>query len=441
MKEIIAVDGYNLALQHGTGIATYARNLVKNVHEMGWHSQTLYGAPVSHKLPPLLREITLIDYLGGTSPRRSKLNGAQNYIYNTFASPFGCRATPIPLSGKVEISRFADRIPFESEVVNVENLFTTARQYFRQYKKFLKVRLDRPPSVMHWTYPLPVEVVGVPNIYTIHDLVPLRLPYTTLDNKKYYHRLISECLKTGHQICTVSEKSKTDIIEMFGVRESKITNTYQSVDAADVFLRKSMADAEREVEGIYGLKPQSYFLFFGAIEPKKNVARLVEAFLSAHTASHLVIVGAMAWKSDEEMKLLNGMLKRRPALGGRIHIFDYAPRQFLASLIRVAKAVVFPSLYEGFGLPILEAMQLGTPTLCSTGGSLPEIAGDASLIVDPYDVSSIARALRALDQDADLRQQLAERGRVRAQVFSSAAYRAKLLAMYQQVLGPACSIS
>lgn len=274
----------------------------------------------------------------------------------------------------------------------------------------------------------------MPNIYTIHDLVPLRLPYTTLDNKRYYYRLIKSCLETSAHICTVSERSKTDIIELFGTPDQHISNTYQAVDTSDVAACKSQYDAELEVEGIFGLEPRSYFLFFGAIEPKKNIGRLVEAFLSARLNTKLVIVGSLAWKADEEMKLINAMLKQRPDLKRRIHVFDYTPRSFLVSLIRAAKAVVFPSLYEGFGLPVLEAMQLGTPTLCSTGGSLPEIAGDASVVVDPYDVNSIAQGLRQLEQDAELRHQLSVSGVARAQMFNSAAYADRLQAMYNRIL-------
>lgn len=434
MNKVVAIDGHNLALQRGTGVATYARNLANHVSQMGGRTQTLYGAPISPKLLPLLREISFFDYLGGTTPNRKLLSTAVSYVKSTLSAPFGYEASPISVSGKVEIARFAERLPRESAIWNVTDLFSVARTHFRRYGKFLTIRLPQKPDVMHWTYPLPIRVEGVPNIYTIHDLVPLRLPYTTLDNKRYYYRLIKSCLETSAHICTVSERSKTDIIELFGTPDQHISNTYQAVDTSDVAACKSQYDAELEVEGIFGLEPRSYFLFFGAIEPKKNIGRLVEAFLSARLNTKLVIVGSLAWKADEEMKLINAMLKQRPDLKRRIHVFDYTPRSFLVSLIRAAKAVVFPSLYEGFGLPVLEAMQLGTPTLCSTGGSLPEIAGDASVVVDPYDVNSIAQGLRQLEQDAELRHQLSVSGVARAQMFNSAAYADRLQAMYNRIL-------
>lgn len=431
VTRIVAIDGHNLALQQGTGVATYARNLANNIDEMGWDAWTLYGAPIPRRLPPILREISFFDYLGGASSSKTKLSQACGWIRHSLTSPFGYRADEVQLSGHVETRRFAGRLPQKSVIFNIESLFGISRQYFQRHKKFLEIRFPNPPDVMHWTYPLPIRVAGVPNIYTIHDLVPLRLPYTTLDNRRYYYRLIKHCVTTGDHICTVSERSRRDIVEMFGTSESVITNTYQAVDTTREVAGKSQREAELEVLGIYGLEPENYFLFLGAIEPKKNVGRLIEAFLSTQVKTRLVIVGAPAWKSGEEMKLLDSIVKQRRDLKERIQVFDYAPRPFLLSLIRSAKAVVFPSLYEGFGLPALEAMQLGTPTLCSSEGALPEIVGDASLSVNPYDVKSIAAGLRILDEDEGVRRALVAAGLERAKLFAPAAYRGRLLRMYQ----------
>ncbi|RQT70577.1 glycosyltransferase [Burkholderia cepacia] len=434
MKRVIAIDGHNLALQHGTGVATYAKSLADNVEQMGWDAWTLYGAPISGRQTSILREISFFDYLGGTNQKRGLLKSAYLEAKEYPRAPFGYNAVEIPQSGVVEVRRFNSRLPKHSRIFNINDLFLVARRYFKRHKKFLKVRFEERPDVMHWTYPLPIKAEGVPNIYTIHDLVPLRLPYTTLDNKRYYHRLIKGCLEFGDKICTVSEKSKEDILNLFDVPSDHVENTYQSVDTAYVLENKSQADAEQEVAGIYGLQPYSYFLFFGAIEPKKNVGRLVEAFLSSHVDAKLVIVGSLAWKSNEEVRLLESMKKNDPGARSNIKMFDYAPRPFLMSLIRCAKSVVFPSLYEGFGLPLLEAMQLGIPTLCSTEGSLPEIAGNASVLVDPYDTSDIARGLNLIDKDDRLRGELSRMGFERAKEFSAESYRGRLASLYDAVL-------
>ena len=154
-----------------------------------------------------------------------------------------------------------------------------------------------------------------------------------------------------------------------------------------------------------------------------------------------MIVGKKAWKSEEELRLLfenehvrylmteNGVTRRHY----RVQHVDYASFPLLVSLIRGAKAVLFPSLYEGFGLPALEAMLLGTPVMTSDTSSMPEVVGEAAIKVDPYDIRAMVEAIRALDADADLRGRLAEAGPVQAAQFSMDRYRKRLQETYAKV--------
>jgi glycosyltransferase involved in cell wall biosynthesis len=294
---------------------------------------------------------------------------------------------------------------------------------------------------MHWTYPLAIRIPKAKNIYTLHDLVPLRLPYTTLDNKRHYFRLIRRLTKSADHIVTVSEASKKDIMDLFGVPEERITNTYQAVDIPAIYRDKAVSDMKIELEGTFGLSYKKYFLFFGAIEPKKNVGRLIEAYLASGATDPLVIIGKKAWKSEEELQLIAGGDHVRHLLsqpndkkrGSSVLHFDYATYPLLISLIRGAKAVLFPSLYEGFGLPALEAMSLGTPVLASNTASMPEVVGDAALKVDPYDTRALVEGIRALDNDAHLLGRLAEAGPIRAQEFSPERYQARLSKLYSKV--------
>ncbi|KWC77574.1 glycosyltransferase family 4 protein [Burkholderia cepacia] len=434
VSRIIALDGHNLALPKGTGVATYAKSLAEVIRGMGWNAWTLYGAPIPASQNAMMREIAFFDFLGGAKKKQGFLGKIGKELGELLGSPFGYTATEIEQSGVVETRRFDARLPNGARIFNVNDLFLVARKYFKLHGRFLNVKFESQPDIMHWTYPLPVRAVGIPNIYTIHDLVPLRLPYTTLDNKRYYHRLIKTCIDSGEHICTVSEKSKEDIKNLFSISDQKLTNTYQAVDMGPLANARAISEAEMEVEGIYGLRPYEYFLFFGAIEPKKNVGRLIEAYLSSKVNAKLVIVGSAAWKSREEMKLFHSLVKSDSEAARNIKMFDYAPRSFLTSLIRCSKAVVFPSLYEGFGLPVLEAMQLGVPTLTSSEGSLPEISGGASLTVDPYDISSIAKGLFRLDQDAAIRSELGSAGLIQAKTFSSEIYRTRLASMYASLI-------
>jgi glycosyltransferase involved in cell wall biosynthesis len=179
-----------------------------------------------------------------------------------------------------------------------------------------------------------------------------------------------------------------------------------------------------------------YFLFFGAIEPKKNLGRLIEAYLAADLATPLVIAGPKAWKADAELRLLDSVHGARLLAQGRIRLLGHLPGSQLMTLVRGAKAVLFPSLYEGFGLPAVEAMALGAPVLASTAGALSEVVSDAGLLVDPYDGEAMTRALRQLDTDGDLRARLRAAGPVRAQAFSLQAYQTRLGALHDRLLNP-----
>jgi glycosyltransferase involved in cell wall biosynthesis len=266
----------------------------------------------------------------------------------------------------------------------------------------------------------------------------LRLPYTTLDIKSHYYKLIRRLTKNADHIVTVSEASKRDIVNLFGISEERITNTYQAVHIPDIHRNRTISDIENDLKGTFGLNYKKYFLFFGAVEPKKNVGRLIEAYLASGVVDPLVILGKKAWQADQELQLisgdasLQGVSSRNRDMAGtsRILRFEYASFPLLISLIRGAKAVLFPSLYEGFGLPALEAMSLGTPVLTSNTASMPEVVADAALQIDPYDTRALAAGIRALDGDADLRGRLAEAGPIRAQEFSPERYQERLFKLY-----------
>lgn len=420
------IDGRNLDLEKGTGVATYARNLSYCLRDMGYRVDVLYGKRSAPSMTDIMKEISFFDI--NVAPVSVVRRLAQATL-NIFQATFGYQATEVPITGTVITNNFYSRLPHFDRIQNAPELFSQAHGAFGLFKRLRKVYPACMPDLMHWTYPLPLYVPGIPNIYTIHDLVPLRLPFTTLDNKQHYYRLVSAIARTADHIVTVSESSKRDIMGLLGIPEERITNTYQAVSIPDCYAKKSDNDVQREIEGIFGLGFKGYFLFWGAIEPKKNLGRLVEAYLASGVRTPLVIAGTPAWMANDELRLLN-------ALGAtserRIMQFDYVPFGLLVSLIKGAKAAVFPSLYEGFGLPVLEAMLLGTPVITTNISSLPEVAGDSAILVDPYNAQEIARAIRTLDADEARREALAALGRVQAAKFSAEAYRERLSHVYSQ---------
>jgi glycosyltransferase involved in cell wall biosynthesis len=323
-------------------------------------------------------------------------------------------------------------MPEFDRILNASDLFQLAGRHFRATGRFLRVRMPDRPAIMHWTYPLPIVLEGARNIYTVHDLVPLRLPHTTLDDKGYHLRLIRTCIAEAAAICTVSEFSRSDILRIFPEAAEKVVNTYQALDLPEPAL-PAAGELADFLSGMFDLRPRGYFLFFGALEPKKNIGRLLEAYLSAGTSAPLVVVGGRSWKSETELRLL-GLQQPGRTYGPKILRIEYLPFSTLQRLVRGARAVLFPSLYEGFGLPVAEAMALGTATLTSTEASLPEIAGDAAVLVDPYDTQAIAQGIRALDRDEALRARLEEAGPRQAARFDAEPYRTALTAMYADVM-------
>jgi glycosyltransferase involved in cell wall biosynthesis len=433
----ILIDGFNLGLEKGTGVATYARNLSYEIAGLGHEVDVLYGNSASATRNELLREIYFFDSL---VDERLKWLEVLERAYQALQGPLAVGARRIPVTGKVITRTFQSRLPRFDRLYNAPDVFSRAQAVYRLWRLLLAVRPPQKPDLAHWTYPLPIKVSGRPNIYTLHDVVPLRLPYTTLDQKRHYYRLLRKLGRSAAHIVTVSESSKQDLINLIGIPEEKITNTYQSVSIPDKYRFKPEDQVAREVEGLTGFDYKGYFLFWGSLEPKKNIGRLIEAYLSSQVETPLVIVGAQAWKSEQELKLLGetgtvyGSLERRRGARKRVIQMPYAPFPLLVSLIRGAKVAMFPSLYEGFGLPVLEAMLLGTPVICSNTSSLPEVAGEAALMVDPYDTQAITQAIRTMDADAALREHYVAEGHRQAARYSPEIYRERLKAVYDRFL-------
>ena len=431
----VAVDGFNLAMSRGTGVATYARVLAACLGRMGHQVDLLYGMNISANASPLMQEVVFFDGLNEERGRNAPGFGTRRWLRENWDNLRGLDARVIALNGAVDARGFAGKLPPHDRILNIPDLFQRAARHFRRTGRFLRIRVPDAPRIMHWTYPLPIHMEGSANVYTLHDLVPLRLPHTTLDDKGYYLRLIRGCVAPGRYVCTVSDASRIDIETLFPESAGRVTNTYEAFDPPAAIAQMPEQEIAARLSGLFDLQHRGYFLFFGSLEPKKNIGRLIEAYLSAGIETPLVLVGAQAWKSEGELRLLKAREGRPLRAGeGRIVQIDYLPFDLLMTLVRGARAVAFPSLSEGFGLPLLEAMSLGTPTLTSNTASLPEIAGQAALLVDPYDVRAITAGLRRLDSDEALRANLSAHGPAQAALFGMDAYQPRLAAFYESVL-------
>jgi glycosyltransferase involved in cell wall biosynthesis len=428
----VAIDGFNLALPKGTGVATYGFGLARALQSMGHTVDGVFG--LNAGTSPETRELLFFDAFGREQPfgKREKRRYIRRPMLRTL---FPLSLSEVPLTDKVEKRDFQYRFPDFSHVYTYPYLFELALARFRLTRSFLTIKLPRAPEVMHWTYPVPLRVHGARNIYTVHDLVPLRMPHTTLDDKKTYHDLVKQCVLNGHHVCTVSEASRQDILTQFPVAPEKVTNTYQAALIPAEIAGSSIDEDARIVSELFHLEPRGYFLFFGAIDPKKNVDRILEAYLKSGNSLPLVMVLGRDWGLGYRRRRKSSPSDIFERYGDqKIIQLEYLPRPMLFRLIKMARAVVFPSLYEGFGLPALEAIQLGTPVLTSNLSSLPEVVGDAGLQVDPYSVEDIARGFITLENNDALYQSLLAAGPGQISKFSYRTYVERLTKMYAQII-------
>ena len=234
---------------------------------------------------------------------------------------------------------------------------------------------------------------GIPAVVTIHDLIFLRHPeyYNPIDVLIYRLKFLLTCREASH-IVAISECTKRDIVHYGHVPEEKITVIYQDCD--DSFKRTPQSAKLLEVAARYHL-PQRFVLNVGSIEERKNVLLAVKAMQQLPSDVHLVIVGKHTAYTDEVMSYAESH-----GLAARVHILHGVPFADLPSIYRLAELFVYPSRYEGFGIPIIEAIYSGLPVVACTGSCLEEAGGPDSLYVAPDDVDGMARALLALLNDA-----------------------------------------
>ena len=277
------------------------------------------------------------------------------------------------------------------------------------------VLMREKPDVFHAPhYVLPVAV-RARSVVTIHDCIHLMFPQYLPNRVAYaYARgAMWSAAKRSDRILTVSEASKRDILHFFNVPPEKISVVYNAIE--ERFWMEPPADEIARVRERFQLD-QRFVLYVGGIKPHKNLVRLIEAFAELR-------------KGDEELKLLiiGDEISKLPALRRAVHshklhkyvrFLGFLPDDTLAALYRLAAVFVFPSLYEGFGLPPLEAMASGTPVVTSNVSSLPEVAGDAAVLVDPYDVDSIVNGVRRVLTDPQLAGEMRRKGLIRARDFS-----------------------
>lgn len=293
--------------------------------------------------------------------------------------------------------------------------------------------LQRRIDLFHATDHLVPRLRRVPVVATVMDAIPISHPEwisgQRLRSQKAW--LWRRTTRRATAIVTISEHSRREIVRHFDVSPDAVSVIPLGVD--DRFHEEVGADERIAVCRRHGL-PSDFFLFVGTLQPRKNLARVIQAHralpASMRSACPLVVVGRPGWQCDDVVNELEALSRE-----GTGKWLRYLPDRDLRALMQSARALVFPSLHEGFGLPVLEAFASGLPVITSDTTALPEVAGDAAALVDPADTGQIAAAMTRVVEDDDWADTLRERGRGRVRLFSWKTCARRTMNLYERILG------
>jgi glycosyltransferase involved in cell wall biosynthesis len=261
---------------------------------------------------------------------------------------------------------------------------------------------------------------------TVHDLSPVVTPEFYDLKRRVWHKFLNykKAFNRADLLFAVSEYTKNDLIKIFGINPDKIKVVYPGIDH-NVFKTGISVNDQRLVRNIYGL-PGEYVLFLGTIEPRKNLSTLIKAFERIKHKASLVIAGRPGWKYRSDFKLIQRSVKF-----AKIKYVGYVSEEHKPGLIKLASVLIYPSFYEGFGFQALEAMALGTPVIASQVTSLPEVVGNSGLLINPYEVASLAQAMDMVLTENKFTDNLVNRGFEQASKFNWRASASQTLSYMQ----------
>jgi len=275
--------------------------------------------------------------------------------------------------------------------------------------------------------PVNIQKTGVPSVVTIHDLIFLRYPeyYKPIDCAIYRTKFKQAC-ENSDKIVAVSECTKRDIVSFFHIPQEKIAVVYQGCHPN--FSQEASEEKKKEVAERYQL-PLRFVLYVGSIEPRKNLLLAAKALKRLPEDIHLVAIGkSTPYQSKVEA------FARESGLQSRLHIKNNLPFEDLPAVYQLASLFVYPSFFEGFGIPIIEALTCGTPVIAATGSCLEEAGGPGSIYVDPNDDAELANKIEEVLTNEVLAQRMIERGREYVIRFSEKGIASEIITIYQSLI-------
>lgn len=347
-----------------------------------------------------------------------KQNTFQNHEYLIY---FSKKSTPQEWKGHPKI--ITKEIPFAKEQALIRNFF----ELF-----FYGSILEREKLSLVWFPDTKVPLLfspKIPFVVTVHDLAIIRLPYTYQTSRViYWRKLFEYAIKKAKYVIAISNSTKKDLVNLMGINPEKIKVIYNGV--ADNF--KVIVDKELlvTVRKKYRL-PEQYLLFVGLFSPRKNIAGLFKAFAilkEKYAVPHkLLMVGEKGWKYKSDLALVDSL-----GIAKEVIFTGYVRNDELPAIYNMASVFIFPSLYEGFGLPLLESMACGTPVVTSNVSAMPEVVGNAGILVEPNNPLGIAEAVYRLVSDEQLVKKLTSLGLQRVRSFTWENAAREMISIFQE---------
>lgn len=295
---------------------------------------------------------------------------------------------------------------------HVEHCLLPFPRLWTQIRLAAELRLRSPDVFFTPAHVIPFIYHGN-SVATVHDLGYHYFPAAHTRTQRSYLKLSTRSNgRLSQRVIADSQATKADLVRFYNISPDKIDVIYPGVDPAlqRVTDRKILESVQRE----YAIS-EPYLLFIGTLQPRKNLVRLVSAYAESGLPHLLVLAGKLGWHSKSILDEIAGL---NPTIRQRIIMTGYIADENKAALISGASALLYPSLYEGFGFPILEGQACGTPVLAANSSSLPEIAGGAALLVDPRDGGALTAALRRIADDGNLRHDLERKGLINVDRFT-----------------------
>lgn len=378
----ISLEGQAFSVNKKTGVGWYANNLIENIFKFDTLNEY---------------NIVVFDFLN-----KSKINTSLEKHFKKNSNVTISICTLMPFGVYIRFSKNFAFIPYE-------------------------ILLNTNPDISHFfSFFIPYNIKSR-TIVTVYDMVYKLYPETmSRTNYSILHKNLHRSCRDSDAILTISTNSKNEISEYMNVPESKIHIAHPAVNI-EIYSPQKDCDNIKGKYKIYG----EYILYLGTLEPRKNIPSIIKAFSGIsgeYKDLKLVLAGGKGWMYEEIFRLIKDL-----KLDEKVVFTGYVSEEDKPALYSGAIAFVFPSLYEGFGIPPLEAMACGTPVIVSNTSSLPEVVGDAGILVNPYDVENLAYEMECVLNDTELRKTMSEKGLIQAGKFSWEDSAKKVLDIYKKL--------